>query len=307
MSLFSFLRKNKQESTSSDGEFYSRAEDESQAVHTRGKRKAKQVDESSDPILPEKKRARRRLIGAIALVLAAIIGLPMILDSEPKPLAEDISIQIPSKDNSKPLSIEPPAAARPVPTASALEPVEQIIEPSPAVDKSAARAVADEKPTLEKVAAKAKEPIPAEKTKPTSDKVADAKTASNAIHQVEQKSGAKSDTKVTASQADEAARARAILEGKFPPRNDPAKAVSDTKSGKFAVQVAALATQDKINELRSKLNSAGIQSYTQKVATQSGERTRIRVGPFATKEEAEKMRGKLVKMGLNGTLVPPHS
>jgi len=50
-----------------------------------------------DPTLPEKQRARRRLVGAIALVLAAVIVLPMVLDSRPKPVTDDISIDIPSR------------------------------------------------------------------------------------------------------------------------------------------------------------------------------------------------------------------
>jgi DedD protein len=52
------------------------------------------------------------------------------------------------------------------------------------------------------------------------------------------------------------------------------------------------------------LKDAGIHSYTQKVATESGERIRIRVGPFASKEEADRMRTKIVRLGLNGTLIP---
>jgi DedD protein len=50
-----------------------------------------------DPTLPEKQRARRRLVGAIALVLAAVIVLPMVLDSRPKPVTDDISIDIPNR------------------------------------------------------------------------------------------------------------------------------------------------------------------------------------------------------------------
>src|ERR1700761_818864 len=45
-----------------------------------------------DPTLPEKQRARRRLVGAIALVVAAIVVLPLILDSHPKPVTDDIAI-----------------------------------------------------------------------------------------------------------------------------------------------------------------------------------------------------------------------
>ncbi|SAK76520.1 sporulation repeat-containing protein [Caballeronia pedi] len=50
-----------------------------------------------DPTLPEKQRARRRLVGAVALVLAAVIVLPMVLDSRPKPVTDDISIDIPNR------------------------------------------------------------------------------------------------------------------------------------------------------------------------------------------------------------------
>lgn len=43
---------------------------------------------------PEKQRARHRLIGAATLVLIAVIGLPQILDQQPKPTANDITVQI---------------------------------------------------------------------------------------------------------------------------------------------------------------------------------------------------------------------
>ncbi|MEJ2767887.1 SPOR domain-containing protein [Mycetohabitans sp. B46] len=57
-----------------------------------------------DPTLPEKQRARRRLVGAIALVMAAVVALPMILDSQPKPFTDDIAIQIPARPESTPAS-----------------------------------------------------------------------------------------------------------------------------------------------------------------------------------------------------------
>jgi DedD protein len=65
------------------------------AQSTSEKRNREYKDARSDPMLPEKRRAHRRLIGALALVVAAIVGLPMILDSQPKPTVTDISIQIP--------------------------------------------------------------------------------------------------------------------------------------------------------------------------------------------------------------------
>ena len=98
--------------------------------------------------------------------------------------------------------------------------------------------------------------------------------------------------------ADDASRALAILEGK--PVAKPAEAAPS----KYVVQVAALASQEKVDELQGKLRDAGIKSYTQKVPTPTGERIRVRVGPFGNKEEAEKARAKLGKLGLNGSLVP---
>lgn len=298
MSLFSILRKNKQESAPDDSAFYSRAEEETKAVRNRNKRrqggKNGRGDGPADPVLPEKKRARRRLIGAVALVLAAVIGLPMILDSEPKPMADDIAIQIPSKD--KPAAASAARAASPeshVAATESLDAKEEVIEPSAAPVIARTEAVKQAE-----AASPAAAPVKP-KDEPRHDTLA--RNAAEKPHpsqpvKPEVKAEPKAATKV--DKADETARALALLEGK----TDHIAARSE--SGKFVVQVAALASAEKVNELQAKLKGAGISSYTQKVATSSGDRTRIRVGPFASKEEAEKVRAKIVKMGLNGTLVP---
>lgn len=306
MSLFSSLRKNKHEPASDDSTFYSRAEEESNKVRSRSRRRqgSSKVSEPTDSVLPEKKRARRRLIGAIALVLIAVIGLPMILDSEPKPVADDIAIQIPSKDKPVPVAAGGRASASTsvakVSASAALDPREEMIdEPTPVAD---ARPVPKEPAVkdvgvtgtavaLANVQQEAKPAAEAAKSNPVDMKPhPDQKPA----HKTETKPEAKTADKKT----DDAARAQALLEGKIDP-----KAV-EKKSGKFVIQVAALATKERVDELQDKLKNAGIKSYTQKIATASGDRIRIRVGPFASKEEAEKMRTKIIKLGLNGTLVP---
>jgi len=61
------------------------------------KRNKAEEESAEDPALtedPEKQRARHRLIGALTLVLIAVIGLPQILDKKPKPVANDITVQI---------------------------------------------------------------------------------------------------------------------------------------------------------------------------------------------------------------------
>src|ERR1700716_3564681 len=54
----------------------------------------------SEEELQLRKRARRRLVGAIALVTVIAVFLPMVLDHEPKPVSQDVSIKIPSPDSS---------------------------------------------------------------------------------------------------------------------------------------------------------------------------------------------------------------
>lgn len=276
MGFFSFAGKTKQESVSNDSEFYSHAEEESN--NTRRRTKRKQNTEPSDPVLPEKKRARRRLVGAVALVLAAVIGLPMILDSEPKPLTSDIAIEIPSKEKIEAQASPSPSNSTPADALSpdaSLDKNEEIIDPS---DKE-----------LAPVTPPAKRPESGEQT-----------FQAGTVRETQE---AKSISKKAESSPDEE-RARALLEGRADAKTEKSKSVSDGKNGKFVIQIAALGSQDKVNELQNKLKTAGIKSYTSKVATQSGERIRVRVGPFASKEEAEKVRARLVKLGLGGTLVP---
>jgi DedD protein len=301
MGLFSFLRKNKQETASHEGEFYSRAEEESKVVRTRSK--SKQGNDPVDPVLPEKKRARRRLVGAIALVLGVIIGLPMILDSEPKPLAGDVAIQIPSKDK---VARQAPRAAVSLAASATLDQKEEVVEIARAPSASANAQVAAPTDVGTPASSKPKDGITplevAKQTAPKAPEVAKQTAPKLADGEQDAKATAKQSAHSQSQPSEDAARAKAILEGKFDVKSD--KATADNKPTKFVVQVAALASQDKINELQGKLKVAGIKSFTQKVATQSGQRTRIRVGPFASKEEADKMRTKLINLGLNGTLVP---
>jgi DedD protein len=279
MGLFSFLNKNKQETTAEDSGYY-RADDDTVAAQARSKRASSagepaarrgKAKAAADPVLPEKKRARRRLVGAIALALAVAVGLPMVLDSEPKPLASDIDIRIPSKD-------KPPVAAPvSVPAADALGQREEIVAPPTAPDT--AREVAEVNTATAKPEMKM---LPKEAIKPGELKPVD--KAAKPVARHEEKPAAK-----TAEAPKDGARALAILEGK------PA----DAAGQKYVVQVAALASQEKVDELRGKLSAAGINSFT----TRTGDLIRVRVGPLS-RDEAEKVRAKLSKIGLGGSLVP---
>jgi DedD protein len=68
------------------------------------------------------------------------------------------------------------------------------------------------------------------------------------------------------------------------------------------LQVAAVNSKTKADDLKSRLKESGIKAYSEKVSTKDGDRFRVRVGPFASREEAEKMQARVKKMGLSGSV-----
>ncbi len=313
MGLFSFGNKNKQETVQDSGHFV-KDDDAAYTERARSKRASSAGGRTSrgDPILPEKKRARRRLVGAIALVLAAVVALPMLLDSEPKPLATDIAIHIPDKEKAAPL----PVPSEQVAPMASVDSEEEIVEPAPAPPAAATAGPAASAPVttpaasdpppmrmLEPAAPPKPEPKP-EPVKPKPEpKPEPVKSEPKPEPKPEKKpepakkpveTHPKAEQVAKPAPKDDAARAMAILEGK---PAEPQKAQGPAP--RFVVQVAALASQEKVTELQDRLRGAGIASFTQK----SGELIRVRIGPFS-KEEAEKTRAKLGGIGLSGTMVP---
>ncbi len=334
MGLFSKLGKNKQEPAGQDSGYYTSADDQAATERARAKRassadgsaktRRSQDREADDPVLPEKKRARRRLVGAIALALGVAIGLPMVLDSEPKPLASDIEIKIPAKDQPAEAAPAPaPAAAAPVAQSAALDSREEIVDDVKPAKPAAAPAAplvvapvkvdgakrdaelkADAKAKAETVAklkadneAKARQDADykQEIERKQAEVKAEAKARADAERKLAEAKAAKQADSAKPAATSEDARALAILEGKA-----AAKPAAAESGQKFVLQVAALSDQGKVDELREKLRKAGISSFTQK--TPSGDITRVRVGPFTNKDEAEKVRAKLSAMGLGGRL-----
>lgn len=313
MGLFSFLSKNKQDSSADVSGRFSRPEDEfserarsKRASHAGGGARRN----ADDPMLPEKKRARRRLVGAIALALAAAIGLPMLLDSEPKPLAGDVDIQIPAKDKAGPLPMpsapaatpeSAPVAPAPAPAAPAsvaasqsIDKGEEIVAAPPA--KPAAVSPAE---SARKVVAVQAAP---EKIEPPKPAAVEHKTELARVEppKPEHKDKPKAEQPKPApkkedkpAHVEDSARAMAILEGK-----EAAKA-HEAAADKVVLQVAALGTPEKVAELQAKLREAGIRSFTEKYQNL----IRVKVGPYS-RDEAEKVRGQLSRLGLSGKLQP---
>src|SRR6478752_7959215 len=100
------------------------------------KLRKKKVDEPvaaaspAESVEAMRRRARHRLIGAVVLVLAGVIGFPLLFDTQPRPVAVDIPIEIPDRNKVKPLPVPAQPAAQP-PVVSAP------VVPLPAPEKAA--------------------------------------------------------------------------------------------------------------------------------------------------------------------------
>lgn len=197
----------------------------------------------SEEELQLRKRARRRLIGAIALVTIVAVFLPMALDHEPKPVNQDISIRIPSSSSGT-------FTSKLVPMPDA---------------KSVAKP-ASETPDQ-----------PATPIRGDAPKTAAAPSAKSAA---------------------EAPTPPAFDTEAAPPKKPAAKSAGD-----YVVQVAALNDAGKAKQMQEQMAAAGIKSYTEVVPVVKGQVTRVRAGPFASRDEAEKIRDRLKSMGLNGNIV----
>lgn len=245
-----------------------------------------------------RRRALHRLIGAAVLVLAGVIGFPLVFDNQPRPIPVDLPIVIVDKDKAPPLP-EPSGTAKPAateakPSASATtEPAAKVAEatpaaiPKPAVDGESAKAVPKSEPAKPAAAPVAEQPAP----KPVADKPA-------AVAQTKTDDAAK-------ATSTEAARARAALEGKAlaDAKASASAASAAAGSNRFIVQVGAFADSDKVREVRRKVEGAGLKTYTQVVETKDGARTRIRVGPFGEKNEAQQVADKIRKLDLSPSIL----
>ena len=232
------------------------------------------AEQQAPSVAPEshdvlRKRARHRLIGTATLVLVGVIGFPLLFDTQPRPIAVDIPIEIPDKAKVEPLAPVAPvvAVASEAPTAKPA-----IEEQAPAA--AAAAVVPPVVPPVEPVARET--PLASSSAKP----------AEKAPVKVEVK------PEPTPAKTNDAARAQSLLEGKA------AETPAADSATRYTVQIGAFADVLKAREARVKLERAGIKTYTQVVTGSEGRRIRVRVGPMQGKEAANKMAEKIRKLDL---------
>ena len=228
---------------------------------------AAQAPETVDVV---RRRAKHRLIGSAVLVLAGVVGFPLLFDTQPRPVAVDIPIEIPGKGSVKPLVIAPTPANSTKPAAD-----------KPAADKSSSEKVTADASLDPKEEILSSKPDVAPVIPAQAAIKNEAKPVDKLVEKMPEKSVEKTEPKVVTKPAAPAAAAEARL----------------------VVQVGAFADADKAREARTKLEKAGLKTYTQVADTKDGKRTRVRVGPFATKAEAEKAASKIKSLDLPAAIL----
>jgi DedD protein len=225
---------------------------------------AKTVSEEETQL---RKRARRRLVGSITLVIAAVVILPMVLDSKPEQRIEEIDIRIPAEDAVDELGPES-EGGRDVPVRTAPETSASEIQ---AANQPAPQSSGKPAPTVKGV----EKPDASKGTGDLGSKVA---------------AGSARGTTAPAS-----SELFVVQLGAF---TDPAKANQKLQS-LLAKDIASV---------------IGAEAYTENIkvdkgpdrnaekALGKGDITRVRVGPFRTREDAENAREKLKTLGFNGVV-----
>lgn len=226
-------------------------------------------DNISDELQYLRKRARRRLVGAIALVVFALTVLWTVLDSKPPQFAQKQTIEIissaPALLNERASVVAvvqinngteyktPPVDAAPEPVVqTTTQPIvtSAVVLPGSLVNH---QVTITAKPTL----APTKKPVSVATSKP------------KAIDPLK------------------------ILEG----------GEASNQSAKFYVQIGAFGDQARVAQLVAKLKKSGLPVTTEKVTTSHGVLTRIKVGPSQSESQANEWRKKSESIGISGKVV----
>lgn len=240
-----------------------------------------------------RRRARHRLIGAAVLVLVGVIGFPLLFDTQPRPIPVDIPIEIPDRNKVAPLVVPAPVAEAPAakPAAPVAQQDASVASRSSAARSAAANGLSDGEELVQGSRPAVPKPAPAAAASAATPKP-------DARHETKPPVAPAPEPKPT--RTDDSQRARALLEGRSA---ESASAVAGAEDGRFIVQVGAFADADKAREARTKVERAGLKTYTQVVDTKDGKRTRVRVGPFTNRAEADKAAARIKALDLSASVL----
>lgn len=236
-----------------------------------------------------KKRARRRLVGAVALVLLMITVLPLVLDdrSGQKTPQPEIAINIPSQDagdfNSKIIPVTPSSAVA--------KPMVQMTSPLDKPEESA-----NSKKNVES------HPAAADKAKPEMQAKSEASAPTAPQNSAPESSSEVAKQSDTAKKADEP-KAKETKLANATVRDGGKSAQSSVKKGSVSVQIGVFSDAAKVKQLRAKIAEQNVQCYTENLQTPNGVKIRLRCGPYPGRPEAQQALERVKTAGFDGILV----
>ena len=237
------------------------------------------------PLQAARKSARRRLIGAAVLLAVGVIGFPLLFETQPRPLPVDTPFLLPEGSGRKVTAAVAPASPKLPPDAG--------LESGPTSPAAAGPLVTSAPAANGNVTV----PLsPAASSVRASE--ATAPTPPTRVAQPPAKASAPA-TKVSEAVVPAPSASRPVA---AKPQVAPAEAAL-IGTGRFVVQVGAYNDAERLRAARQKLEKLGLKSYTQDVETASGKRTRVRVGPFSTRKEADLAASKVKANGMQANIL----
>ena len=228
---------------------------------------------SDDPVQAARLRARQRLVGAALLLVAGIVAFPLLFETKPRPLPLDTPIVAARAPGGAQASGAGAPAPKPV--------LRAVPTAAPAPAPAAAASVAKAAPAAAPAAKAAPAAAPEAKAVPAAAPAA--------------KPAAVAGPAKPAAASAPAAPAVAATEAPAP--------ASAPRAARYVVQVGAFSEPATARDVRSKVERLGLKTYTQVVDTDSGKRTRVRIGPFASREEAMQTLARIQAASLPGVVL----
>lgn len=240
-----------------------------------------------DAVQRARTRARRRLVGALVLLVAGVIGLPLLFDAQPRPLPVDTPIVVPAREL-PPVAQRSTSPPRPVPPAEsdteASGPAAALVSNAQRHDEARAPAAASAAGRLAAQGAAAQ--LPLGRATPVA---ASAAPGPQSSPQSSPHVGAQSVPRASAPVSSQASPQASV---------PPAAA-----AGRFVVQAGAYTDAATLRDARARVERLGLKTYTQVIETDDGKRTRVRIGPFATRDEASGAAARLKAAGLPANIL----
>ena len=224
-----------------------------------------------------RRRANRRLLGASVLLLIAIIAVPMFLEREPPALPDSVDVRIPPVEGTK---FEP-----------------KFPDGKKGADKSAELPEITE-PTGSQAGVSPVQAVPAPGRVPLVTDASKALGAAPATPVAPKPDAPKEAPSAPAAQGVAIAPEKAVEKAPAKPAPE-----AERKSGQLVIQLIAVRDANVAKQMHDRAKALKFPAYTEKIDVSNGTVTRVRVGPYGTKQLAESARAKLAQAGFEAKVL----